>query len=299
MKPPKVDCWRRFERIVVLGCERFNDRIPRLEAELYRVGLIDQVRWSIDYVNPFLEKMQTILPFASEDNRRYFRCVYNHYQTVLSAYKDGCQSVLVMEDDIAFLKDIDKLSLMIESLPIDFDLAMLDKNYCAASRNAQFGNCGWVEIEGRFNSAGCYALSKKGMERIIKAYEKGITSHLINFDVLFTTKALGQDCIRYASFPNLAIQCNHMNSECPAMAEYLIKLRMHGVDMDAYNISIQDTAERIFRNALSGESINEVLDRLILESPPIKKEQYNSMQGITRSAIMRTSRRPKPRVMSW
>lgn len=257
--------WEKFDRIVALGCERFANRLPKFKQELSRIGILPYVKWNIDYENPFLEILRESLPFKSHDNKRYFRCVYNHYLSVLSAYKDGCSSLLVMEDDIVWLRDTSTLDNWIESMPPDYDLAMLDKNICSGSRNLYIGETGWFPIDGRFNSAGCYALSRKGMKRILEAYERGLTNKLINFDVLFTENALGSDIKRFASFPNLAIQRNNTNSECPAMAEYLIKLRKTGVDMNAYNLSINETAEKICRNAKEGESVNEVLDRIIQE----------------------------------
>ena len=258
--------WKRFSRIVVIGCEKYLDRLDNIKKELDRVGLTKYVSFSIDYEDPFVNTLNQVLPFSNSDSRRYFRCGYNHYRTLLKAYKEGCDSILMMEDDIVFPKDVDYLLRGVASLPMDYGLAMFDKHIGKKSCiEAYAGKQGWQSIVSRFFSTGMYAMNRLCIERYLAAYVRGRRGRLANNDTFFTESALGNDVKRYAVFPNLGIQIAYSTSMCRQMANYIVKLRKSGVDLEKYNMSLENLPLDIRNMAREGESMNDVCDRCIKE----------------------------------
>ncbi len=254
-----------FDKKVIIGCDKFYGRIEKVNEELERVGLIDSVEYSIDHKNPFLEKLNNAIRFANTDAKRYFRCGYNHYQAILSAYNDGCSSILMIEDDIVFPKDPKFLWNGVGSIPLDYELCQLDKNCNGLTSEMEYytGKTGWVETRKRFGSSGCYSLSRNGMRKWMDAYENALKVQMLNNDLYFTKDTFGENGKRYVAMPNLAIQRYYQNSSCHHMDLYLINLRKWGTDLDRYNLSITDVAQKIFSYATSGDTINEVVDRII------------------------------------
>ena len=83
-----------------------------------------------------------------------------------------------MEDDVRLLKDVETIKKVVLSLPKDYDLAMMDKNWPSLEYSfrekviTRRVNEYWIEFD-KFLSSGCYAMSRAGMERFINVYEKG------------------------------------------------------------------------------------------------------------------------------
>ncbi len=204
--------WDRFDYIACICFTGNQERLYTLKKELIRVGLTRNVHFHIDFPSPITGLLAKIV--ASDDyHRKMFPIGYNNYRAIKTAYELGRNNILVFEDDIRFLKDIDELFNAIENIPEDFDLVMLDKNwpknvYSQKEKLLSQPTIGgrWKRIE-KFFSSGCYALSRKGMERWCASYESDAASRrLCNNDEYFNIESLGMDCNLYAAFPNVAVQ---------------------------------------------------------------------------------------------
>lgn len=169
--------WDRFDRKTVLAYTGNQDRIAKLLPEFARVGLNDvNIHWNFD--NRWIKEIL----FANIDlkvNKKpvILNNAFGHYAIIKTSYELGCASCLIMEDDIRFLRDVSLIRKILNDLPDNYDVAMLDSfvhgregNGISIGKNATKY---WHSFrhDDRATSAACYALSREGMERFISFYE--------------------------------------------------------------------------------------------------------------------------------
>ena len=212
--------WDRFDRKVVLYFTGNRDtRVPGMEREIARVGM-DGVHRQWQFPTPLDRVILRHVPHARHiESGGYMNCTMGHYRAIATAYHLGCRSVLVMEDDARFLKDVSKIERSVSSLPEDYDLAMLDYFYSSwkdvggkvadTLREKRRKNEYWAEFD-RFHSGACYALSRRGMEKILWLYEAAAKDRTIGMlricDGFLDRRYLGSDAKMYFAINNVAIQ---------------------------------------------------------------------------------------------
>jgi GR25 family glycosyltransferase involved in LPS biosynthesis len=108
-----------------------------------------------------------------------FDCARNHYNIVKTAYNLGCNYLLVLEDDICFIKNTDILYNAIMQLPEDYDVLQFG-GFTADPRAStildEYPNKLWIKHPRIFVwNASMYALSRRGMEYYIKFMDKFFT----------------------------------------------------------------------------------------------------------------------------
>ena len=209
--------WDVFDGIYVICCIKYADRVKRLIPELTRIGCIGRIELSWDFKNPFYDKLKECLPLGKHQ-AKHFYCGFNHYRAIKEAYLLGKEAILVIEDDVRFLKDIGQLKKIISSIPCpcDYDLIMFDKNWPRPMTVQEFVSYQKREKDHeyiyRFDklySSGCYSLSKEGMRKWLKAYEDGAFTNGRQFlanDQYFNKDAMGRDSKLYCTIPNVAVQ---------------------------------------------------------------------------------------------
>ena len=157
------------------------------------------------------------------------------------------------------MKDIKLLEMYLETLPIDYDLAMLDKNWPAREFEEKRKNIisnkvdkYWIKFD-RFFSSGCYAMSRKGMDRFIKAYEKAaFTDRMLNSnDQYFNKLSLGTDLNLYAAHPNVCCQEEIVGEKCSTnLNEYWERHEMTGTYSKEYNLNFPRIGRSNFHEVL-------------------------------------------------
>lgn len=188
-----------------------------MQKECSRVGM-QRVGIMWDFPSPFrdiLLKSVKMTSFCKQKN--LFFIGQNNYRAIATAYHLGARSVLVMQDDIRFLKNTDLLEAIVESLPSDYDLAMFNhmkprrmsmEEYTSIFKKKKI-NSFWVRFS-ELTSSGCYAMSRKGMFRYIKAYESSVVSGgkqtLSHDDFYYQKKFMGNDANLYVAVPAPSIQ---------------------------------------------------------------------------------------------
>jgi len=168
-----------FDEVCCIHCldEKYRNRTQNLLKELERVGLLDFSRFRIYYTvpspydeavyhSPHVLKVNTSFPVA---------CTLAHYRLIKEAYMKGHQRILIMEDDVVFLKDVCRIQEILRNMP-DKDIILFDKIMGEESH--------WVTAKTKFRIneeycyyasawlASCYSLSRKGMRHIIENQEK-------------------------------------------------------------------------------------------------------------------------------
>lgn len=102
----------------------------KLMSELGRVGLLDSGVLTVhnNISSPFLNTLKRNVQLDPQDMRdSSFSCSFGHYSIMKIAELKKYERVLVMEDDIVFLKDVDAIERQFEAalneIP-DYDLCM-------------------------------------------------------------------------------------------------------------------------------------------------------------------------------
>ena len=129
MEENKVDphMWDRFDAVAVLCTTSQMHRQAGLKAELARVGLLDRVEWFWDFDNPFMVRLANNLRLApSIKSMGGFRMNMNHYRAVKTMLELGKRHVLVLENDVRFLRDTSALADGIRAIPDDYDMAKFE-----------------------------------------------------------------------------------------------------------------------------------------------------------------------------
>ena len=159
-----------------------NDRVNRhhqLINELSRVGIYQSGIFSFIY-----DEDSVITNDIMENARnKYFigldkygkRVTINHYKAFNIAKICGYKNILVLEDDVCFLKDLDELEKYIQETSIlNTDLIMYDYiTYKNIYTNTEL-NC----------FATCYQLKNDGIDKMIKNLEH---IHMYIIDLYFST----------------------------------------------------------------------------------------------------------------
>jgi hypothetical protein len=216
----RMSCWDRFDRktLVTFTGNRYT-RVPGLVNELRRVGMDGfDVLWQ--FPNPFnAVLMNSVKHDKWIHHGGYFNCTMGHYRAIQTAYNLGCSEALFMEDDIRFLKDTGEISEIVNSLPKDYDLATFDPSYRSwptdqladflSWRERRKVNEHWAEFDAMF-SMGCYALSRKGMEKMLACYDSAVAPKnrgtLRVCDHYLERAALGKDAKLYFARKNACMQ---------------------------------------------------------------------------------------------
>lgn len=236
-----------FDRFDYIACICFTGYLERQKSiveEFKRIGILERVNFFWDFPSPYITKLSSIV-CKSRYHQKMFPIGYNNYRAIKTSFELGYNSILVMEDDIRFLKDVTWIGKAIRELPYDYEIAMLDKNFptrefteyiCTHKRIEETRNIEWKNFS-CFHSSGCYSLSRRGMEKFIRAYEfDGDRRRMKNNDEYFNCKVFDYKKM-YAAFPNIAIQgiigCSGSSSP---MDEYWRINEFQGGKQSMYNL---------------------------------------------------------------
>lgn len=209
--------WDAFDYVGVVCYTGYKDRAKELMKELQRVGLDGKAHLHWDVPSPFRDRLFSAVkksPFCSRG--ACFYMMVAHYNIIKVAYELGSKSVLVIEDDIRFLKDCTKIDELLSAIPFDFDHLMLDRNKLSNQERSDFSKIGerkmgWYQFS-ELGSTGCYAMSRRGMKRYIELVEEDIVNGMVrNPDYYFRSGIDGRvfwdsSYRRYFSYPNIAVQ---------------------------------------------------------------------------------------------
>lgn len=196
--------WKKyFDKIVCINFSGFKERKELMEFELKRVGILDSgiFEWHITFCGPYEERFCDMIKefnYGNEVNINPTRisCMLGHLHTIKQAYYEGCQRILIIEDDERFLKDLDELQKKLDNMPSkdEYDLILLDKfiynynYYNALLRDKKnYINDDWVKYRATICSAGCYSVNRNAMQVLISLYDSnnfGITDLFFPFENL-------------------------------------------------------------------------------------------------------------------
>lgn len=213
-----LDCWNMFDLKYLTCYTKYQDRELLMKKELDRVGM-NGVETLWDFPSPFRDVLLDNVPMTNFcKQKNLFFIGQNNYRAIATAYHLGAKSVLIMQDDIRFMRDVQMLDKIVSSVPRDFDIAMLNHMKPSSMSESRYRrlfmhpriNGYWIRFS-ELTSSGCYALSRKGMERYLRAYEKpvvkGTGDVLFHDDFYYQKRFMGTDANLYVAHPAPSIQC--------------------------------------------------------------------------------------------
>jgi GR25 family glycosyltransferase involved in LPS biosynthesis len=229
--------WKKFDRIYCIHYLPYTDRFRKCMSELERVGIKGSgvFSWRLTWDSPIFDKLYEICDAAP--SLGCMKVGFSHYQCIKEAYELGFKRILILENDNIFLKDLDKLEEIMNDLP-DSDIVLLDKipatyaGYDTAIKENKI-NEHFIDIGRKFYVlANCYALTRKGMEHVIKNQERSL--NVSDKYLRYNTTAIEEPGLtRAAAIKTICIQ----NPDYEAESE---NAKMHKAHPGGVNSNIDD-----------------------------------------------------------
>ena len=178
-----IDWKKHFDRIYCVHYLPYGERREKMESELRRVGILDSgiFSWRYTWDSPFYDELAKT-PLNKALSVGYMKCGLAHYFCVKEAYELGYERILLLEDDIAFLNDLDEIERILNLSPADYDLVLYD-NMCIDpalyQRYLQKNriNEGFCSYDRKMQLASCYAMSRKFMKYKITNEERALNTN--------------------------------------------------------------------------------------------------------------------------
>lgn len=186
-----------FDKVYCIHLAEDEKRHENIKNEFDRLGLSDQVEiwWTCkrsvsNDVAGEIDGLKTT--FYGNMDREYpennvlgsvFNCALEHYTIIKQAYIRGFNNVCVMEDDIKFICNEDRIKNVLDNIPGDYDLIkfwsteMLFRDN--GNREDVFSLLGEDE---KAHSTLFYALSRNGMKRYIELMDEKFSPSDIPFN---------------------------------------------------------------------------------------------------------------------
>jgi hypothetical protein len=115
-----MSCWDRFDFRMVQMFSGHPKRTVGIREELKRVGCGAQEFWESPH--PFYAFAKKLFMYSGDG---VFNATLGRYRLMKVAYDLGAQHLLVLENDLRFLRDVGDLHRRIDEIPEDYDFAAL------------------------------------------------------------------------------------------------------------------------------------------------------------------------------
>ena len=175
---------KKFDAIYCISLADNISRRDDLKKELKRVGILDSrvFHWKITVKNELYKYIWNNPSLKA--NKWWFHltgtlnCTLEHYAVYKECLALGYKRVLILEDDVVFLKDIKEIQKAIDNIPQNYDILKFNSYFSGTEEEIQK-----VINDNKINdyyfdysslqqiSAACYAVSSKAM-LILSKYQE-------------------------------------------------------------------------------------------------------------------------------
>lgn len=215
--------WSVFDRIFCMHYLPYRERMPRLERELGRVGILDSGRF--EYVYTFPSKAFDMLyssllehgvifdepsgsrEFGNFKNEKVFNLAMNHMNCVKKAYLLGYRRILMLEDDVAFLNDVGRIAEYIANIPEDMDFVNFDYWFRYMNKDRYVDGSRMyskLDMDANVVNMSCLAMSRRGMKYWLSSMDNFLKCSDIYINQM-RTYSLGMPNV-YVPDINIAVQ---------------------------------------------------------------------------------------------
>lgn len=165
-----------FEEVWLLNLVERPDRLDKMRKQFDHLGWKDQVQEVKAVIHPFCGIIQQCfnqLKVGFLNSPNAFSCTREHYTLIKSAYLRGINSICIIEDDVSFHKSLELWEDYLCSIPSDWDILRLCslRGRPEEEKLEKVPNIKWSSVFSGMWGTGCYALSRKGMEYMMKEVE--------------------------------------------------------------------------------------------------------------------------------
>jgi len=158
-----------FDRVFVINLARRSDRREQMKAEFAK-------GWPF-YADPeFFTAIdgETVQVQNFDHGSAAYACGQSHLGCVRKALREGCERILILEDDATFCDSFEfKAERFIENLPTDWELAFFGGEHRQRPYRIESGLVRPISTD-RLHA---YALSRSGMEKLETIWSKGHRDH--------------------------------------------------------------------------------------------------------------------------
>lgn len=247
---------KHFDRIYCVHYLPQVNKLLRLKSELSRVGLLNNKIFEMRYTSP--NKYDAIIWEVEKDRSRAPKpCIVNlclEIRRILTEAKEaGYSNILLMENDVAFLRDLTEINNILENIPHDCDVVQFDKFVNDGRISSEYNrrilksriNKYFLDSTGLcLTSAACFSLTSHGIEEMLRLMD----DHIYSTDMTFCH----MKCRRAVAVKNMAIQVFVENSYSIQTdgIDYMHKVyRNGGVNYSEYNLPDGYTYGRLYEQS--------------------------------------------------
>jgi hypothetical protein len=238
--------WNKyFDRIYCIHYLPQKNKLARLFKELDRVGLSSNYIFNMRYTCPspydkiIFEKYRdrTLCPSLG-----FVNICLEVRRILYEALEFGYKRILLLEDDLAFLKDKNDMVRILDAIPNGYDIIQFDKlvtnnGWMKQAWDLRNEHCVindyFIDASGTcFTSAGCIGLSRHGIEGMLKKMDEVICATDVapllmkNFKYAVAKKNLAIQVLYAGSNTEQSIPINYMHDG------YMNS----GIDYSEYNV---------------------------------------------------------------
>lgn len=173
----------RFDKVFCIHFLPFTDRFEDIKNEFKRIGLDTESKkfqWKFTFFSPFQYHLFNNPYFPIVRGNKYFfdgnkNCTLAHYEIYKECLGLGYKRILVIEDDMVFLRDVDEINAALAEMP-DTDIVLFDKwmhdkeKYKGLIDNRRISDR-YSEYDDGMLSTGMYSITDKGMEHVVANQE--------------------------------------------------------------------------------------------------------------------------------
>lgn len=244
MSNTHIDWSKYFDRIYCVHYLPQRERLPRLKDELKRVGILDsgvfELRYTSDspYDEIIFKNLEYSLACVSTTN---INIGLEIRRILAEAMEFGYKRILLLESDIAFLKDLAELKDALDALSPEYNIVQLDKfvNLRIAEEyrkelESATQNKWYMEVPQRafYTSAACLSLDAVA----IRSLKRILDAHIEAIDIC---PQIMLDCKRAIAKKNLAIQIFYeqsLNKQTAEVANIHNVYALARIDYSDYNV---------------------------------------------------------------
>lgn len=211
-----------FDAVFCLSLADYIERRNLMHQELHRVGIEESgiLHWKITVRNAFYPYIWRNPSFPSPrwwlNREANLNCTMGHYEIMKESLARGFRRILILEDDVRFLKNTTAIDETLANLPEGWDIAMLDYNipvaktsYNEALRTSRV-NAHYFRFDSVWLwSTGCYALSTKAMRQLTREQERNYRPA----DEIYNRMGEEDGLRRVAAIRNIAVQDMRLKGE--------------------------------------------------------------------------------------
>ena len=289
MESPQIPWEKYFNRVYCIHYLPQENKLPRLKRELARVGLLNSPVFEFRYTSECRYDIDVCDAHKAEVphlNLAFVNIILEIHRILEEAIHFNYSRILLMENDIAFLKDVALIRKILDSTPKDFGLVQYDRFvndgpmidvYRAACEKGKINDYFVEYRQGVFSSAACFSLDATAIRELKMLIDASPNATDTYFQRMTCRKAF--------SVPNLAIQVFSPGAWSIKTdgAEYMHKVYKNGdVKYEDYNLPDGYTYGSLYDGETDSPSYDKALHAEVALSP-VRHRKFISVYAIAKN----------------